>query len=1027
MKKISSFLFSMPLMGVLLVIFAISMGWATFIERDYGTPAARQVVYAAKWFEILLLIMVINLFGNILINKMYSRHKLTIFTFHVSFIVIILGAAITRYFGYEGLMHIRENSLSNEIQTEKTYIHIESQVNGSQKYLSKEANMTPLTPKNFKARTQLGGDVLTIKSTEYIPNASESVKTVENGIPVLKMVFADDHGRHEVLLRKGEIKNIGGILTCFGSRPQEAELHITQLPEGLYFIAKNDVALTNMMAGTTETIPKNTESELLLRVVYNINGKNLVVSEFNPSAEVVLSQGDDKNLPNAVKLELNYKGASHTTVLYGSRGVPGIPVETLVNGHLVKLAYGPGKFRIPFALKLNDFKLERYPGSNSPSSYASFLTLIDPDNKVNEEIEISMNNILRYQGYRFYQSSYDQDEMGTVLSVNKDLAGTTVTYIGYLLLTIGMIMSVINRKTRLRKLASASKTILIIGLFSVSGLTVRAQDTVHHGHEHHDNPIIPIEHAQLIDGLLVQDNKGRIKPFNTMSSEIMRKIYRGDTYNGLHANQVFLGMMVHPAFWQQQPMIKISDPELKKILNIDGKYAAFIDFFRTQDGRSEYILANRVENAFQKKPGMRDKFDNELIKADERLNISYLVYTGYLFRVLPVAGMENNKWLSFPEISESKQINDTVQLRSIIPVYFNQVDHALRTGHWESANEMAGLIEDYQRKIGTEVVPARKKVEMEVLYNELDIFDRLSGYFGILGIVFLIILFMAEIQPKYTFKKAYKFLTILTLLLFVVQTAGLALRWYVSGHAPWSNGYESMIYISWATVLAGIIFSRQSLFALASTSILASILLMVAHLSWLDPEITNLVPVLKSYWLTIHVSVITSSYGFFGLAALLGLINLLFMIFKNPENAPRLNGSVIRLSGVGEMTIIIGIYLLTIGTFLGGVWANESWGRYWGWDPKETWALITIIVYAFIAHMRFIPGLKNYFTFNFLALIAYGSVIMTYFGVNYYLAGLHSYAKGDPIPLPVWVYYSIGIIAIISILASIKNRAVNRI
>jgi cytochrome c-type biogenesis protein CcsB len=242
------------------------------------------------------------------------------------------------------------------------------------------------------------------------------------------------------------------------------------------------------------------------------------------------------------------------------------------------------------------------------------------------------------------------------------------------------------------------------------------------------------------------------------------------------------------------------------------------------------------------------------------------------------------------------------------------------------------------------------------------------------------------------------------------QTFGLGLRWYISGHAPWSDGYESMIYIGWVTMLAGLLFSRRSKMTVAATTLLASIILFVAHLSWMDPEITNLVPVLKSYWLTIHVSVITASYGFLALGALLGFFNLILMILKSPKNRELMDEHIRELTAINERTLIVGLYMLTIGTFLGGVWANESWGRYWGWDPKETWALVSVLVYSFIAHMRYIPGLKSKFAYNLASVFGFFSILMTYFGVNYYLSGLHSYAKGDPVPIPDFVYYTLGVI-----------------
>jgi cytochrome c-type biogenesis protein CcsB len=231
-----------------------------------------------------------------------------------------------------------------------------------------------------------------------------------------------------------------------------------------------------------------------------------------------------------------------------------------------------------------------------------------------------------------------------------------------------------------------------------------------------------------------------------------------------------------------------------------------------------------------------------------------------------------------------------------------------------------------------------------------------------------------------------------------------------------------LIYIAWATSLSGLIFVWRSEITLSVTALLSSLILAVAGMSWMDPEITNLVPVLKSYWLIIHVAIITASYGFLALGALLGFLNLVLMIMKTGKNYQRLDLTVTELNYIVEMTLIIGLFMLTIGTFLGGVWANESWGRYWGWDPKETWALATVLFYSFVVHMRFIPGFRGNFSFSFASLISYSFVLMTYFGVNYYLSGLHSYAAGDPVPVPTFVYYTVAVIGLVSAWAYVNDR-----
>ena len=256
--------------------------------------------------------------------------------------------------------------------------------------------------------------------------------------------------------------------------------------------------------------------------------------------------------------------------------------------------------------------------------------------------------------------------------------------------------------------------------------------------------------------------------------------------------------------------------------------------------------------------------------------------------------------------------------------------------------------------------------------------------------------------------------------MFIAHTLGLIARWYISGHAPWGDAYESMIYVAWATMGIGLLFIKKSDLTLASTSFVTSMILMIAHWNWMDPSIANLVPVLNSYWLMIHVSVIVGSYGPFALSMILGFVSLLLIVFITTSNKEKIKNQLSELTMINELSVTVGLIMLTIGNFLGGMWANESWGRYWGWDPKETWALISILVYAFILHMRLIPKLRGKWLFNLMTIIAFASIVMTYFGVNFYLVGLHSYASGDKVITPNFVYWSIFIVFVLAVISRYK-------
>lgn len=387
-------------------------------------------------------------------------------------------------------------------------------------------------------------------------------------------------------------------------------------------------------------------------------------------------------------------------------------------------------------------------------------------------------------------------------------------------------------------------------------------------------------------------------------------------------------------------------------------------------------------------------------------------------KLFPLKDGTHNWGSALEAIQKGANKEDSLYLKGIMPALAD----GLQTNNIAIVRQVSESIGEYQKKFSQYALPSESRTNAELLYYRLGIFERLFPFYAAVGLIMLIGLITMVIRGR---KETPLFLKILASLLFagfLFHTFGLALRWYIAGHSPMSNGYESMIFISWATLLAGFIFSRKSAFALSATAVLASMTLMVAHLSFMDPEITNLVPVLKSYWLTLHVSIITGSYGFLGLGAILGLITLILLSLSNDKNRERIANTIDELTVINFKTLTLGLYFLTIGTFLGAVWANESWGRYWGWDPKETWSLITIIIYSIVIHSRRIPGMKDIFTFNLISLFAFSSVLMTYFGVNYYLSGMHSYASGEAAPVPSYVYIAVIALAALSFLAYSKYR-----
>jgi len=1023
MKKIFNTLFSMELMGLMVLAFAVAIGVATFIENDFGTVASKAVVYNATWFEVLLVLLAINLVANIFRYKMYRREKLVVFTFHLSFIVILIGAGITRFVGFEGIMSIREGNTENTMLSDNTYVMAEIKSGGEQTYTDEAVLMSALSEKSYSDKASVNGKTFKFKSLRYVPNAQEMLvkgKPGEGAPYAIMVVSTENSGRNNLIIKQGDQRRFLGYNFLFNQDEQTDAIQLRFDQGQLQIKAPETLTAMAMAGGNTDTLIAAQWHNFEMRKLYSMANLRIVLTDVyeNGKVDYTSYRGKDMNFMDAMIVDVSSGEETKEVALRGGKGYLGENVKIELNGAEINMMYGAKILNLPISLKLLDFQLERYPGSNSPASYASEVVLIDPEKNLEQPYRIFMNNVLNYGGYRFFQSSYDKDELGTVLSVNHDAAGTWVTYLGYFLMAMGMMLAIFVPNTRFALLgrllkSGAKKARLLLIPLLLSGAAAFAQE---HNHAT-EITVIPKQYADDYGALLVQDHDGRLKPMNTLSSEMLRKVARKNTFNGLTADQVLIGMQLEPEKWQLQKMIKVSHPELQRFLNIrDGSHAAFADFLDNSGGG--YKLRDMVSQAYAKKPAERSKFDNDVIKVDERVNISYLVYTGDLLKILPDPRDSHNPWFKPAQKVEGLNPDDSAFIYDVIPYYFM----SLGAGNYTQASEIVKGIHNFQQKYAADIVPSQTQVKAEILYNKSGVFNRLGNYFGLVGIILLVLVFIQIFKERKWINKSVTFFYAIVVLFFIFQTLGLAIRWYISERAPWSNGYESMIYISWVTVLAGLIFSRKSPMTIAATSILASIILMVAHLSWMDPEITNLVPVLKSYWLTIHVSIITSSYGFLALGALLGFINLILMILKNKKNFGDLQQRIKDLNYINERTIIIGLYLLTIGTFLGGVWANESWGRYWGWDSKETWALVTVLVYTFIAHMGYMPGMKSDFRFSLFTLVGFSSVIMTYFGVNYYLSGLHSYAAGDPMPIPTFVYYTVAIIFSVSLTAYLNER-----
>ena len=1021
-------LFNTRAAGLYLLLFAGAIGVATFIENDYGTSAAQKVVYKAWWFELLLILFSITIIVNIIKFRMVQQKKWPLVLFHTAIIIIIIGAGITRYIGFEGIMHIRENDSADSFISSNTFLKFKVTKDDQTYEFDEPVLFASLGNNRWEESYLIGSDLINIRVKEFIPNPKKSLSESIDGIPTLQLVIGGLNGREEYYISLGETKRIGNVIYNFKDTPFPDAFNIAVRNESLVFTSSKVLTQTVMATQKKDTIyPSDTDSPLKLSALYTDGVNSVVFSDYNKKGSVQIESADPKvknESLTALLMEVSVNGESMETYVYSSRGNEGRPELLTFNNLNASISYGAKEMKVPFNIKLNKFILDKYPGTNSASSYASEVTLVDEQENINMDYRIFMNNILNYKGYRFFQSSFDRDERGTYLSVNSDFWGTLISYIGYGLLTLGMLLTLFSKKTRFHQLTQKikklrSKGAVVILFFLLSSYSVTAQSTPINTHTEYT---VNMDHADKFSKLVVQDFKGRMKPVHTLSRELMRKLARKESLFGLTADQILLSMFVNKQEWYDAGIIKLGKhKDIHEKLGVPGDYASYADFFLTN---GNYKLQEEVRRVYGLEPIDRGVFEKELIKIDERVNILSMIFSGTLLKIIPTPNDPNNTWVAYSGHAheESDGHNHSEIAENFFNSYTNTLKEAINTGNYLQADQLVEELKTYQIKNGGSIMPSESKINAEILLNQLNVFTRLAIFYIFLGIALLFFLFYSVFKPNATLKKVYLVLFSLVILGFVLHTIGLGLRWYVSGRAPWSNGYESMIYIAWTSTLAGILFTRKSFGGLAATMVLAATILFVSTLSFLDPEITPLVPVLKSYWLTIHVSLVAGSYGFLMLGAIIGLINLILMIFLRESNKTRIKRIVQEMSYISELTLIGGLFMVSVGTYLGGIWANESWGRYWGWDAKETWALVTILVYAFILHMRLIPKLTGLFAYNVATIFGLASVIMTYYGVNYYLSGLHSYATGDPVPIPSWVYMVVIAIIIISTLAYFKKR-----
>ena len=638
--------------------------------------------------------------------------------------------------------------------------------------------------------------------------------------------------------------------------------------------------------------------------------------------------------------------------------------------------------KLPFSLCLQKFEAKMHDGTNAVADYSSKFTVIDGDDK--SEGEVSMNNIYSHRSYRLYQSSYDEDGKGSVLAINADPYGIPVTYTGYALLFISLVWMLFDPKGGYRKLLKspllkkgALMTALILSMGNIQ--TLHAESAT----SNLQNAVLPKETAEKFGELHILYND-RICPVQTFALDFCKKIYGARSYQGLTAEQVLSGWVFYGNTWANEPFIKIKSGEMKTAMNLPD-YASLNTFFNREMGG--YTIGQYVQEYYN---GQQDKFHQQAADIDGKIQIIMELREGISLKVLPYTFTKNVKatkdhsfikagtttWFSpVDKLPQAVEHQHALYIRNV----FSLLNGDVKAGNTSRVNEFFVKMKKYQEVSSGNSLPTATQYKAE----------RINNAFPFATILFMANLTLGFIALFYTIyrmtkKREIKVLNIaLPILLgvsFLALTFGLALRWIISGNVPMSNGYESMLTVAWFVMLISILMQLRIRIVMVFGFLISGFFLLVSHINQMDPAIGQMMPVLNSPLLSIHVSIIMMSYALLSLTFICGIMGICL----------RSHGE--ELQALSRIFLYPALTTMGFGIFIGAIWANVSWGNYWSWDSKETWALITFMIYAVVVHTQSLPVFRKPLVYHIYITLAFLSIAMTYFGVNYFLTGMHSYA-----------------------------------
>ena len=635
--------------------------------------------------------------------------------------------------------------------------------------------------------------------------------------------------------------------------------------------------------------------------------------------------------------------------------------------------------QLPFSITLNQFEIIYYKGTLAPMDFISHISVADKDCHRQIQGKVSMNHIFSYQHYRFYQSGYSEDNEGSVFSVSHDPYGIGITYAGYTLLLLSTVFFFFSPQSRFRQLLKSPllhrslTVILLLFAFSLNSNFLKANST--------SPKVLPREVAEHFGDLYILYNN-RICPLQTFARDFTVKLYGSSSYKGLTPEEVLTGWLFYYDSWKNEPIIRIKSNEARKLLEIEGNYARLKDYISTINEYKLEKMMNHIRSGEQ----VTDKRGIE--EADEKFNIINLVCTGAMMKIFPCRNIAGKtlEWYSQSDQLPQDMDNDKwVFIRKSM----SYVNEMIVMKKYNDACLLLEKIKKYQQKECDGLLPADNKFKAEKIYNQFDYSKSVAMACICIGLICFIYYCHCMASQKRTSRKAIIILNILLWIVFTYLSAAIRLRGYVSNHLPLSNGFETMQFMAWCTLLLTFLLQRKFAMLLPFGFLLCGLTLMVSMLGESNPQITQLMPVLQSPLLSIHVVVIMIAYSLLAFIMLNGVTAVILH-----QSQKECKEQIERLQIISQIILYPAIFLLAIGIFIGAVWANVSWGRYWGWDPKEVWALITMLVYALALHPRSLPWFHRTMFFHVFCITAFITVLITYFGVNFLLGGMHSYANG---------------------------------